>query len=602
MDPRIEELCVNNDRPSDEVIQDVNNLLSKPLQDLKDLDDEILTLETRLEELKSKRSDSQKWVSRYQSVLAPIRRLSPEMLSEIFQTCLPFHTNPVLDYAECPSVFTRVCKLWRDVALSDPRLWRRIHISFADPFYIAALSSEMKTRDQEVFRKRLSAMKQWVSRARTMSLSVSIHFPEAVRGPNQSSITTKFLRFLAQISPRFMDLELAMPLELYRLLERMMDIPRMSKLVSLRISLPRQTVHGADPILLLKAPKLKHIFMFGSDPMLWGILAPSYSPGWHKFTKISCTGFLSRREVTSLLESCPNLVHFAVCIADPVNAVSSPYQGQISLPFLRTLFITDHMSFRSRDDLYERIDAPNVKWIMFTAGMTPIHPNDIPPPGSKTIPILPLLRRATQLKKLSINPISVEAWDMNSMLDAVSHTVTHLLVGYESRAPDGSLQRVAKGHDLRATPYRIDFGPFSLSDDYHHLPNLESFEINSHIITFGDEDFIKFITSRMSPSLATGRAALKRVAAVFYQLRTTTLPARPDGIGHDIDGEVRQYAEQNGVEMIDLSMNYVPVPVETSRVPKPDAGLVQLLVPSGNHGDADNYIRYHRLEDSEMFD
>lgn len=66
--------------------------------------------------------------TKYASYLAPIRKLHPELLSEIFQQCGEVGPPMVPSIKTAPLLLTRVCKHWREVALSNPLLWKSLRI------------------------------------------------------------------------------------------------------------------------------------------------------------------------------------------------------------------------------------------------------------------------------------------------------------------------------------------------------------------------------------------------------------------------------------------------------------------------------------------
>ena len=59
--------------------------------------------------------------SKAASFLAPIRRLSVEMLAEIFVLCISCHSHSPLE-------LTRVSRLWRGVVLIMPRIWSNVRL------------------------------------------------------------------------------------------------------------------------------------------------------------------------------------------------------------------------------------------------------------------------------------------------------------------------------------------------------------------------------------------------------------------------------------------------------------------------------------------
>ncbi|KAJ6615366.1 hypothetical protein B0H10DRAFT_2041115 [Mycena sp. CBHHK59/15] len=87
--------------------------------------------------------------------------LPPEITSEIFINCLP-HPNaiyPGLNTA--PIVLTRICRAWRDVALSTPRLWESIQMVFGN-------------RRDEKPAKDIALLETWFSRAGNHPLDINL--------------------------------------------------------------------------------------------------------------------------------------------------------------------------------------------------------------------------------------------------------------------------------------------------------------------------------------------------------------------------------------------------------------------------------------------
>lgn len=64
------------------------------------------------------------------ALLSSSRRLSPELVAEIFELCLPPGglSTSVFRPNEAPILVAQICRGWRQVALSTPRLWTRMSI------------------------------------------------------------------------------------------------------------------------------------------------------------------------------------------------------------------------------------------------------------------------------------------------------------------------------------------------------------------------------------------------------------------------------------------------------------------------------------------
>ncbi|KAH7887188.1 hypothetical protein F5I97DRAFT_1873831 [Phlebopus sp. FC_14] len=84
----------------------------------------LRAVETKLKERRTRVRESQRF---HRGLTSPIRRLSPEILAEIFCHCLP--ENPPVPRARAiPLVLTRVCQRWRSIATATPQLWSSLTI------------------------------------------------------------------------------------------------------------------------------------------------------------------------------------------------------------------------------------------------------------------------------------------------------------------------------------------------------------------------------------------------------------------------------------------------------------------------------------------
>jgi hypothetical protein len=147
--------------PSDKI----SPVVTQQKSQLAALDDHIDLLNHALEKLqgiqarlKEKRTIVQESLAFHEALASPARYSLPsELLGEIFLRCLP-QTNyitPSLD--ECPIVLTRVCRHWRAVALSTPRLWASLSISL--------LRADTTSGEE---------YKCWLERAKSVPLSIRV--------------------------------------------------------------------------------------------------------------------------------------------------------------------------------------------------------------------------------------------------------------------------------------------------------------------------------------------------------------------------------------------------------------------------------------------
>ena len=92
------------------------------------LDDDISHVQMLLDELRRKRKPLQKFIAEQNTILAPIRRLPAEILAGIFVLCMNYDISS-FDPMQSPLLVSRVCRGWRQVALSTQNLWSSITVT-----------------------------------------------------------------------------------------------------------------------------------------------------------------------------------------------------------------------------------------------------------------------------------------------------------------------------------------------------------------------------------------------------------------------------------------------------------------------------------------
>ncbi|KAJ7732701.1 hypothetical protein B0H16DRAFT_1248183, partial [Mycena metata] len=107
--------------PQDDEISQISALIAEPSLRLIILDQELRKLTDERERLAT-------YVDSHAALISPVRRLPLDILQEIFIACFPTHRNCVMSATEAPVLLGRICSSWRDISLSRPRLWSRLHI------------------------------------------------------------------------------------------------------------------------------------------------------------------------------------------------------------------------------------------------------------------------------------------------------------------------------------------------------------------------------------------------------------------------------------------------------------------------------------------
>ncbi|TFK34143.1 hypothetical protein BDQ12DRAFT_657206, partial [Crucibulum laeve] len=114
-------LCKSNDTPSPEEAVYASNIVSEGIAEIQNLDAQISKTKELLSQLVSHRERIVAYVDAHKSVLSPIRRLPPEILTLIF-----LHISSPIRVDQ-PDFFpwnvTRVSALWRSVMLSTKEVW-----------------------------------------------------------------------------------------------------------------------------------------------------------------------------------------------------------------------------------------------------------------------------------------------------------------------------------------------------------------------------------------------------------------------------------------------------------------------------------------------
>ncbi|KAJ7067360.1 hypothetical protein C8F01DRAFT_1051825 [Mycena amicta] len=120
------DLLLNNDAVPDDIqVHEIRLAIANANRTVSSLDDEISSLHQRIVRLNTQRTQLEYFISTQSAIISGIRRLSNEILLEIFSYCTnpvypPFHKyNPI-------SKLLLVSSRWRAVAIAFPGLWRNV--------------------------------------------------------------------------------------------------------------------------------------------------------------------------------------------------------------------------------------------------------------------------------------------------------------------------------------------------------------------------------------------------------------------------------------------------------------------------------------------
>ncbi|KAF9530122.1 hypothetical protein CPB83DRAFT_201199 [Crepidotus variabilis] len=103
--------------PTDQEVKHLKELLVEPFANLQALDADIASTQALLSKNIKDRTILVAQLTKYRSLVSPIRRIPPDVLSEIFFHCLPTDAyTGSMSVVVAPMLLTRVCSAWRTTA------------------------------------------------------------------------------------------------------------------------------------------------------------------------------------------------------------------------------------------------------------------------------------------------------------------------------------------------------------------------------------------------------------------------------------------------------------------------------------------------------
>ncbi|KAF7332756.1 hypothetical protein MKEN_00159200 [Mycena kentingensis (nom. inval.)] len=194
-----------NYRPTTEAeIHQLKAMLSEKAKRLEALRDAKIAFQTALSKLLAEEAVLRADYDEHKRLLAPIRRLPPEMLQLIFIACLSGR-NCIMSRQTPPLVLGRVCSEWRHISQATPQLWSRLHVvEPEDPSSVPE-----RRRDNPRLQLRADATRTWLSRSGLQPLCLSLDgVPNGV-SRWKSPRTEILLDALIEFSPRWRHLSVS---------------------------------------------------------------------------------------------------------------------------------------------------------------------------------------------------------------------------------------------------------------------------------------------------------------------------------------------------------------------------------------------------------
>ncbi|TFK76397.1 hypothetical protein BDN72DRAFT_830963 [Pluteus cervinus] len=236
---------------------------------------------------------------------APIEKLFPELLSEIFQQCIPPGVPLRPASTAAPLLLTQVCSYWTAVATSNPLLWRSLRI------YV-----------HNTTKSNIELVKLWLARSRGAPLNIAF---SAL--PNSDALP--IFDLLVSHSYRWGTVDLVIPVTLFqRLTSTAKGFPALNAL-SIHLSDVEETIYASN--IFQTATSLKSLNVEWDIHTLLGGLPYAH------LTHLSVKCF-SLQDIASMAQRCSGLVEWTInfdCVP-VVMPGSSPIFSPITLQRLRT--------------------------------------------------------------------------------------------------------------------------------------------------------------------------------------------------------------------------------------------------------------------------
>jgi hypothetical protein len=143
--------------------------------DISKLDDEMSRLQMVMDQLAAERQSLEKSLEEHRSIVAPIRRIPLEVLSEIFMFCADNSgsnsNSKCFDVTQAPIQLSFVCNKWRRLAISMSHLWSSISLKGGRE---SVLSSGMRHTSLSRRSIRTDMLSTWLLRSGSLPLTLSI--------------------------------------------------------------------------------------------------------------------------------------------------------------------------------------------------------------------------------------------------------------------------------------------------------------------------------------------------------------------------------------------------------------------------------------------
>ncbi|KAG7089958.1 hypothetical protein E1B28_011583 [Marasmius oreades] len=423
---------------------------------------EIDRLRSIMKKLERERAYLQRYIDEYRTLLSPIRKLPPEILTEIFSLhcqAPSWLRRPVI---APPMIIAQTCSFWRQLALDTPLLWASFHVTLSP------------------FPGNIQLLSTYLHRSKDLPLTVELDYRE----PNDCLVLKTLLehswrwkRFLLYGADRLSSIESPLILPLLKSLElSTITSSRVTSIFKNALALKRLTLDNVSV----------HTIELETLPC-------------SRLTSVTVRR-LSVSDALHVLHNCPNVEKVTISTRNFTHWLHGAvhFDQPVRLSSLTTLTFTTELFC----PLFRNLITPSLTTLTVAA---PTEPYDMEVwPQSEFVAFLQ--RSACPLRYLSL--VNIELSDAD-LLSIFQHTplLTHLSVK-ENPRPD--LPGLITNRVLR----RLTFPKTSANTQYPPLPHLQFIDFVTHPSRIDYGLMIDLLSSRSSPlAKRHGFSVLKDVSA-----------------------------------------------------------------------------------------
>ncbi|KAJ7772208.1 hypothetical protein B0H16DRAFT_1880924 [Mycena metata] len=211
--------------------------------------------------------------SHLDAYIYPVLTLPNEIISEIFLHTIPLDLrDQTPSVTQGPLLATQICRKWRHIALSSPRLWSSIALELVD---VAAEERE------------LNLLKPWLARSQDCLLSISLFYEpprDPILGIDSNGSVEAFVDAIIPHSKRWQDLEIVTPMSDFMRIDITGEFPLLR---TLTLGITNMEAVTAYP----RSPTWPYEIFHGAPALTELALARGFEPAvllppWAQLTKI----------------------------------------------------------------------------------------------------------------------------------------------------------------------------------------------------------------------------------------------------------------------------------------------------------------------------